>query len=94
MNEPAVAVASTAPPSAIPQTQQGKSKARDFKRNNLVGYLFVSPWLIAFLLFTLIPMVISLGLAFTDYDLLSGGEFTGLENFQRMFFHTSSSFLL
>jgi multiple sugar transport system permease protein len=43
--------------------------------------------LIAFLLFTFIPITISLLLAFTDYDLLSGKwNFIGLDNFQRMFF--------
>src|SRR5690606_38733966 len=42
---------------------------------------------IAFLLFTLVPMAISLYLAFTNYDTLSGkGEWIGLGNFQRMFF--------
>jgi ABC-type sugar transport system permease subunit len=55
-------------------------------RDNLTGYLFVSPWLIGFLLFALIPMVISLGLAFTDYDILGSAHFIGLGNFQRMFF--------
>ncbi len=46
-------------------------KRRRFKQNNLAGYLFVSPWLIGFLLFTMIPMAISLVLAFTDYDILN-----------------------
>jgi multiple sugar transport system permease protein len=67
-------------------TQKAVGKRRNFKQNNLVGYLFVSPWLIGFLLFALIPMAISLGLAFTDYDLLGTAHFTGLQNFQRMFF--------
>ena len=62
-------------------------RSRDFKENNLAGYAFLSPWLIAFLLFTLVPMAISLYLAFTNYDTLSGqGTFIGLGNFQRMFF--------
>ena len=56
------------------------------RRNNAIGYLFISPWLIGFFLFALIPIAMSLWLAFTDYDLLSGGEFIGLQNFQRMFF--------
>lgn len=64
-----------------------KSGSSDFKINNVEGYLFISPWLIAFILFTLVPMAISLWLAFTNYDTLSGkGEFVGLANFQRMFF--------
>jgi len=63
-----------------------KKKRRDFKMNNLAGYLFISPWLFGFLCFALIPMAISLVLAFTDYDLLSGDyEYIGLDNFDRMF---------
>lgn len=62
------------------------TKSRDFKQNNLAGYLFISPWLISFVLFLLIPMAISLWLAFTDYDVLGDWKFVGLENFERMFF--------
>lgn len=62
-----------------------RQKGSTFHRNNLVGYLFISPWLIGFLLFTLIPMAASLGLAFTNYDILGDWEFIGLDNFHRMF---------
>ena len=57
------------------------------KKENFTGYLFISPWLIAFFLFTFVPMGISLGLAFTDYDLLSQEpiQFKKFENFERMF---------
>lgn len=68
---------------------QTKSKTRpnkDFRENNFAGYLFISPWLIGFFLFALIPIGISLWLAFTDYDILGDWKFIGLENFQRMFF--------
>lgn len=86
MSEPA-ALAPTNVPQAAQQTQrQSKTKTRDFKQNNRIGYLFVSPWLLAFMLFTFVPMAISLYLAFTNYDLLSGGEWIGLANFERMFF--------
>ncbi|MBN2471263.1 MAG: sugar ABC transporter permease [Anaerolineae bacterium] len=51
-----------------------------------MGYAFISPWLLAFLLFTLVPMAMSLALSFTDYDLLSNqGDFVGLSQFERMF---------
>ncbi len=56
------------------------------RQDNLVGYLFISPWLICFILFTLLPLVASLALSFTNYNILGGYEFIGLENFQRMFF--------
>lgn len=63
------------------------TKQRDFKRRDIAGYLFISPWLLGFLFFTLIPMVMSLVLAFTDYDILAPGrtDFIGLDNFEHMF---------
>lgn len=66
--------------------RKNKVKKANKQKENLAGYLFVSPWIIAFLLFTLVPMVISLGLAFTNYDLL-GKDFQYIQtaNFERMF---------
>ncbi|MBX3082747.1 MAG: sugar ABC transporter permease [Anaerolineae bacterium] len=87
MDKPAAAVPrpGTADDSiAIPRSTPRKRK--DFKQSNLVGYLFVSPWLLGFLLFALVPMAISLVLAFTDYDILGTANFIGLDNFKRMFF--------
>jgi multiple sugar transport system permease protein len=77
---------------AVTTEQPKRKRTRDdaagknFKHNNFAGYLFISPWLIGFLLFTLIPMGISLWLAFTDYDILGKWKYVGLDNFQRMFF--------
>jgi len=86
MDRPAVAL--PVPEQAAPRVDaRPQLKKTKFKQDNLAGYLFVSPWLIAFMLFTLVPMVISLLLAFTNYDILSADwEFIGLDNFQRMFF--------
>lgn len=64
--------------------QKGNKK---WRHNNLMGYLFISPWLIGFFTLTLIPIAASLVLSFTKYDILSGDvEWTGLENFRRMFY--------
>jgi multiple sugar transport system permease protein len=88
MSEPAAAVPVSNPVNKpLAETrEQGKRKTRNFRQNNLVGYLFISPWLAGFFLFAFIPMLISLVLAFTNFDLLGGGEFVGLANFERMFF--------
>jgi len=51
----------------------------------LSGYLFISPWLLGFLLFTLLPMLVSLYLSFTRYDILSAPRWIGLDNFVQMF---------
>jgi len=55
------------------------------KAEHRQGWLFVSPWVIGFLLLTAGPMVYSLYLSFTASSLLSPPQFIGLENYQRMF---------
>jgi multiple sugar transport system permease protein len=57
-------------------------------RRNLMGYLFITPWLLGFLAFTAIPMLGSAVLAFTDYNVLSQSlRWVGLDNFNRMLFN-------
>lgn len=51
------------------------------------GLLFVSPWLIGFLSFTLYPLASSLSYSFTRYDVLRPAKFIGLKNYQDIFFH-------
>jgi ABC-type sugar transport system permease subunit len=50
------------------------------------GLLFLSPWIIGFLAFTLIPIVASLGLTFTNYTLTQDepAHFVGLANYRTM----------
>ncbi len=47
--------------------------------------LMLAPFSIFFFLFTIIPIISSLLLSFTSYDLLSTPKFIGIENFIRMF---------
>ncbi|MCB8943731.1 MAG: sugar ABC transporter permease [Ardenticatenaceae bacterium] len=70
---------------AAAQAAQKRTAAKT-RRDNISGYLFISPWLIGFFVFTLLPLVGSLYLAFTDYNLTSAPEWIGLENFRTMFF--------
>ena len=49
------------------------------------GWLFISPWVLGFLVFSAGPMLISLALSFTKYDLHSM-NFVGVENYRRLFF--------
>lgn len=53
-------------------------------RRELTGYLFISPWLIGFIGFIIGPMIASLYLSFTDYDLLSSARWIGLDNYREM----------
>lgn len=49
------------------------------------GWLFISPWVIGFLVFTAGPMVTSFWLSLHKYDLHSM-EFVGAENYRRLLF--------
>ncbi|MGD8244263.1 MAG: sugar ABC transporter permease [Anaerolineae bacterium] len=53
-------------------------------REAITFYLCISPWLLGFLIFVLGPMVVSLGLSFTRWDLLSPARFVGLRNYEKM----------
>ena len=55
------------------------------KRNNLNFYLYISPWLLFFLVLTVYPMIKSFILAFTDSSFNGQGKFIGLENFVQAF---------
>ncbi len=61
------------------------------RREARAGYVFLSPWLIGFFVLTAGPMVASLVLSFTDYDLFSAPSSVGFDNYVRLF--TDSNFL-
>jgi multiple sugar transport system permease protein len=68
-----------------------KSQTRRKRRLSLTSreaitfYICISPWLLGFLFFVLGPMLASLGLSFTRWDLLSDVRFVGLRNYEKMF---------
>ncbi len=55
------------------------------RREAGIFYLTVSPWIIGFVLFTVIPMSISLYLSFTKWNVLTAPQWIGLQNFVTMF---------
>jgi multiple sugar transport system permease protein len=58
---------------------------RWISRSTAAFWVFVSPWLFGFLIFTLGPMVYSLALSFFQWDLLSDPVFTGIGNYEKAF---------
>jgi multiple sugar transport system permease protein len=56
------------------------------KKSMIEGLLFVSPWLIGFLTLTVFPLLFSLYISLTRYDLLRPPVFIGLQNYQELFF--------
>ena len=61
------------------------SKSATRRRSLPLGLLFISPWLIGFLLFTIYPLISSLYYGFTRYDLLNPPVFLGLANYIDIF---------
>jgi multiple sugar transport system permease protein len=55
------------------------------RREAIDAYLFISPWLVGFVLWVAGPMLASILLAFTKWDLLSPPQWIGLDNFRQLF---------
>jgi len=55
------------------------------QQEGMAFYLFASPWIIGFLIFTAGPMLSSLILSLTQYQIIRPPEFIGLANYKRMF---------
>lgn len=66
-------------------TAPARGMTKTEKRNQLMGMLFVSPWLIGFFLFALFPLVASLYLSMTNYDFIREPRFIGAANYMRLF---------
>src|SRR5262249_47305376 len=64
-------------PTAAVASRMRKSERRAL----LTGLLFVSPWLIGFLVFTLYPVFASAYLSFTDYRVLAPPHWVGISNY-------------
>ncbi|MFI2486393.1 carbohydrate ABC transporter permease [Promicromonospora kroppenstedtii] len=63
---------------------QKQALAKERRRDSKAAAVFLAPWLLGLVGITIGPMIASLYLAFTDYNLLQDPNFTGLENIQRM----------
>jgi multiple sugar transport system permease protein len=56
------------------------------RRKAIEGYLYISPFLLGFLIFTAYPLLTSFYLSFTNFNIISPPVWAGLENYQRAFF--------
>ena len=54
-------------------------------REERAFWIFASPWIIGTVLFTGGPMIASLFLSFSRYDIISSPVFVGLENYIHLF---------
>ncbi|MEU5154111.1 sugar ABC transporter permease [Glycomyces sp. NPDC021274] len=70
--------------SATSELRGLRGRGATAKKENKAAFWFLLPWFLGLLAVTLGPMAASLALSFTDYNLLQNAEFTGLDNFTRM----------
>ena len=55
------------------------------RREARAGLLFVLPWLLSLLLFTTYPVLTTLYLSLTDYNIVQPPRWIGLQNYRTMF---------
>jgi ABC-type sugar transport system permease subunit len=75
-----------APPITVQKVSQRQGMSL-LRQRQIWGWIFLSPWIIGFLAFTLFPLGASLFLSFTDYNLNNVNEinWVGLGNYTKMF---------
>lgn len=66
------------------KTEKLKYTFNQIKKNREC-YFMLAPFMIFFLIFTVIPVVMSFPISFTDFDVISYPEFVGLSNFYTLF---------
>ncbi len=69
------------------QAQKNKvSVLRQMKKKKHC-YLFLAPFFILFLLFTVVPVLMAMGLSFTSFNVFEAPKFVGLKNYVQLFFY-------
>ncbi|HMS56482.1 MAG TPA: extracellular solute-binding protein, partial [Fimbriimonadaceae bacterium] len=59
------------------------ARSKADRRDNLAGLGFISPWLVGLLLFTLGPMILSLLMSTSDWDIIGSAKWVGSDNFSK-----------
>ena len=58
-------------------------------RQNREAYLMLAPFMLLFLVFTIVPVVMSLPMGFTDFNMVQLPKFVGLQNYATLFLNDS-----
>lgn len=68
----------------IAQEKRRRREGGNGHRRWIEGYLCAMPWLIGFVVFQAGPILFSLVISFSSYDILNPARFTGLENYRAL----------
>ena len=66
-----------------PGTAPRRASSSLARREELYGWLFASPWIVGFVLFTAGPMIASFYLGFTEYSIANPPKWVGTANYQK-----------
>src|SRR5205085_2627940 len=73
----------------VPQVTSAQKRSRISnaleKKENIAGYLFLLPWFLGLVVFMAGPVLSSLYLSFTNYNLIGIPQWLGLQNYIDMF---------
>ena len=71
------------------ERKMSRKERRDYTlhemKRNYMCYLMLAPFMLLFLVFTIGPVVMSLPMGFTDFDMASLPKLVGFQNFDTMF---------
>ena len=71
---------------ALPTRRRQRQRVSSLRRREaLAGLLFVLPWMVSLLLFTVYPIIATIFFSFTDYNIIQAPHWVGLANYQTMF---------
>lgn len=62
-----------------------KTRNKSINRDNLRFFIWISPWIVGFILLTLLPLLGSFYISFTEWKIVSDPIWVGLENYKELF---------
>lgn len=71
--------------SAYPSSSKKRSIGKMAFREEIAFWLFISPWLIGFIVFFGGPIIASFGISLTEYSILQPPKFLGIGNYTQLF---------
>lgn len=66
-------------------TKQKKRGLTLLQRRTIIGYIFIAPFILGFILWFLVPALVAANLTFQKWNLISPPRYVGLENIKKLF---------
>jgi multiple sugar transport system permease protein len=66
-------------------TENKKRGLTLLQRRTIIGYIFIAPFILGFILWFLVPALVAANLTFQKWNLISPARYVGLENIQKLF---------